>query len=116
MFSFTAKVQLQQTIDPVNALMIPPVVLSVQDLKQLFKPVTYAFKVKFMPGYSKYQRPYVMCTSCNNANGISLAPFYNNSSAESGEVYFNLIDTGGNKVKPNELISGMMFFIEIVCL
>ncbi|EKQ1113494.1 hypothetical protein [Morganella morganii] len=76
----------------------------------------YAFKVKFMPGYSKYQRPYVMCTSCNNANGISLAPFYNNSSAESGEVYFNLIDTGGNKVKPNELTSGMMFFIEIVCI
>ncbi|MEM7952233.1 hypothetical protein Q4R36_11295 [Morganella morganii] len=76
----------------------------------------YAFKVKFMPGYSKYQRPYVMCTSCNNANGISLAPFYNNSSAGSGEVYFNLIDTGGNKVKPNELTSGMMFFIEIVCL
>ncbi|HHK9512340.1 TPA: hypothetical protein ACQZHH_003619 [Morganella morganii] len=76
----------------------------------------YAFKVKFMPGYSKYQRPYVMCTSCNNANGISLAPFYNNSSAGSGEVYFNLIDTGGNKVKPNELTSGMMFFIEIVCI
>ncbi|HHU0605067.1 TPA: hypothetical protein ACT91W_000423 [Morganella morganii] len=76
----------------------------------------YAFKVKFMPGYSKYQRPYVMCTSCNNANGISLAPFYNNSSAGSGEVYFNLIDTGGNKVKPNELTSGMMFFIEIICI
>lgn len=76
----------------------------------------YAFKVKFMPGYSKYQRPYVMCTSCNNANGISLAPFYNNSSAGLGEVYFNLIDTGGNKVKPNELTSGMMFFIEIVCI
>lgn len=40
LFAFTAKVQLQQTIDPVNALMIPPIALPAQNLEQLFKPVT----------------------------------------------------------------------------
>ncbi|MDC9621063.1 phage head-binding domain-containing protein [Xenorhabdus sp. XENO-7] len=76
----------------------------------------YAFKLKFRPGYSSFQRPYVMCTSCNNADGITLKPLYNNPSSSVGESYFYLMKANGELIKPNQLSEGMMFFVEIICV
>jgi len=76
LFSLTAKIQFQQAVNPVNALMVPAFALPAQHLKKLFKSVSriafsrhgqrhndwlITLRIRLITKYRPAQRQYPAC-------------------------------------------------------